>query len=162
MALFPDPSVLPPIPFVREEKTFTEGRDSWPLVFEVQEGFPAQVFIKDEARKLFERFGQPDSEVIRHPLGAKVVISETLCNTIAMLMMMDRTDYGVNEKGVPRKYTFRHWAILSPRPVFEQIVLWAYDVREKAVLAAGGDADDEAIALGNGSAAPEAPSSAVP
>ncbi len=177
----PDPSFLPALKVVKESRTFEDATRyrnpdgtpmQWNITFEAQEGFPHSLLVREKVYLLTNQYGpegfnkvrMPDGEIKDEPRpagikkvetgdGQIIPISESLCDQIALLLIMDKSDVG----HLARRYDFERWAILSERAtdIYQRIYSFAEEIRDKAYADDAIDKNTGGMTLGNESAATE-------
>lgn len=122
-----DPGILPDIPVVREEKTFTDkGGTPFVLAMEVDQGGDSWWAIDEKARELAEYWSEP-SRMVRYR------VSQSMCKTIAALMLYQAMPTEANDASWT-PWPFEYWANLMRRDhsTYLDVVLWVRSLEGRA------------------------------
>lgn len=136
-----NPSQLAAAQGVRETKTFNVGTAKKPeeltLTFEAVPGYDLTFAVLEKADEYALSYLTGSKGASPAPLppiaGRSVKMSRRLCNTVALLEMLEVPDEG------EEKYDFFawcQWAVLRPG-VFDEIAAWAFDLKEQAEGSSG-------------------------
>lgn len=106
-----DPSFLPPVPSVREERVFTaKGGQAFTVAFEVSSGQETNLFLSDRESELLAAYGPESGFRFGSP---PVKVSRSLCGGIAAILMAEVAPEGADAAWTPRLFPW--WATLAQR-----------------------------------------------
>lgn len=133
-----DPSFLPPVPSVREERVFTaKNGQAFTLALEISSGGETALLLAEEAQTILEAFGPESENAIQANGSAPVKVGRTLAFLAARILLSEVAPS--QPKSGWRKREFPWWATLAQRDAATWNAVQAFheELSEKALGESG-------------------------